>query len=39
MVDVAFTGMSKTPSNGRFYWEGFHLPTADEMPVAEEVAA
>ena len=35
----AVTGMSKTPSNGRFYWEGFHLPTADEVAVAADEAA
>ncbi|BDU74899.1 hypothetical protein [Mesoterricola silvestris] len=35
----AVTGLSKTPAHGRYYWEGFHLPTAEEVAVAAGKAA
>lgn len=33
------TGMKKTNSNGKRYWVGFHLPTAEELASREENAA
>ncbi|BDU74906.1 hypothetical protein [Mesoterricola silvestris] len=35
----AVNGMSKTSIGGRYYWEGFHLPTAEEVAVAAGKAA
>lgn len=35
----AVTGLSKSYSNGKGYWVGFHLPTADEVAVAADEAA
>jgi len=35
----AVTGMCKTPSNSCRYWDGFHIPTADELEPSEITAA
>ena len=35
----AVTGLGKTPSNGKQYWVGFHIPMAGELAIREGMAA
>ncbi len=35
----AVTGLGKTSCGGRYYWEGFHLPTPEELAAGDGEAA